>query len=105
MLGDHISLGLALLAVLLVAAWIAILVWLAGWLMSRLRESYGWARLDWRTVVIPFVALTATIHLINHVLDWLQANPANPPLGFPSAFLIGSVAIGVGMAAVRAKRP
>ena len=50
--------GFALLALAALAVWIVILVWLASWIILRLRNRYGWKLLDWRTILIPFVTLT-----------------------------------------------
>lgn len=100
--------GFALLALAALAVWIVILVWLAGWIIARLRHRNGWDALDWRTVLIPFVSLTAAIHLGNYLLDLVDravsGGSGELPLRFPSAFLIGSVAIGVGIAAIRSRR-
>lgn len=100
--------GFALLALAALAVWIVILVWLASWIILRLRNRYGWKLLDWRTILIPFVTLTGAIHLGNYALDRLDQSLGigrnGAGVGFPSAFLIGSVAIGVGIAIVRGLR-
>jgi hypothetical protein len=100
--------GFAVLALAAILVWIVLLVWLSSWIILRLRLRYGWTLLDWRTIVIPFVALTGAIHLGNFALDWIDeavgTGRHEAPVGFPSAFLIGSVAIGVGIAVVRALR-
>lgn len=100
--------GVALLALAALLVWIGLLVWLASWLILRLRGRYGWKLLDWRTIVVPFLVLTGAIHLGNYALDWLNeafgSGQHEAPVGFPSAFLIGSVAIGVGIAVVRGLR-
>ena len=99
--------GFALLALAAILVWIALIVWLASWIILRLRARYGWKLLDWRTVLIPFAVLTAAIHLGNFALDWLGSEVGGNggvPVGYPNAFLIGSVAIGVGIAVVRGLR-
>ena len=100
--------GVALLALAAILVWIGVLVWLASWIILRLRTRYGWGLFDWRTILIPLAGLTAAIHLGNYTLDWLggsiSGDGSGMPVGFPSAFLIGSVAIGVGIAVVRGMR-
>lgn len=97
----------ALLALIVLAIWLVVLVWVAARIQSFLTRQTGWQALDWRNVVSTFLLLAAAIHLGNFALDlidrWL--NDANYPLdlAFPGSFLIGSVAIGVGIAAVRAR--
>ncbi|MGB3754641.1 MAG: hypothetical protein WA954_12200 [Parerythrobacter sp.] len=98
--------GLLVLALLVLMVWVVVLVMLAGWIMLFLRSRHGWALFDWRTIAIPFVGLIAAIQLGNYLLDLLGSaidGGGAAELAFPSAFLIGSVAIGVGIAAVRAR--
>ena len=98
----------ALLALIVLAIWIVVLVWVAMRIQSFLTRRTGWRGLDWRNVLSTFLLLTAAIHLGNFALDlidrWL--NDASYPLDvdFPGSFLIGSVAIGVGVAAIRSRR-
>jgi multisubunit Na+/H+ antiporter MnhB subunit len=98
----------ALFAVIVLAIWILVLVWVAARIQAFLLRQTGWPVLDWRNVLLSFLLLTAAIHLGNFGLDLLDRwlNDASYPLslGFPGSFLIGSVAIGVGIAAVRSRR-
>lgn len=98
----------ALLALVILAIWILVLVWVAARIQGFLMRQTGWRGLDWRNVLCTFVLLTAAIHLSNFALDlidrWLSNGGYPLELEFPGSFLIGSVAIGVGIAAMR-KRP
>ena len=100
--------GTALVVLLAILVWIVILVWLGARVQAFLTERFGWGRLDWRALVGSVVLLVAAIHLGNRALDWIERAFAGGdwavPLGFPSAFLIGSVAIGCGVAWVRGRR-
>ena len=97
--------GGALLAVLMLIVWIVILIWLSERVLRFLGIRTAWRPLDPRSLVSTFALLTGAIHLGNYALDLLDSafrTPSYPvSLGFPSAFLIGSVAIGVGIAGVR----
>ena len=98
----------ALLALILLAIWIVVLVWVAARIQAFIARRTGWQGLDWRNVLCTFLLLTAAIHLGNFVLDlidrWLNDGGYPMELEFPGSFLIGSVAIGVGIAAVRSRR-
>ena len=96
-------LGYALLILLAVAAWIVILTWLAGAAMRFLRRRTGWGAMDWRVLGLSFAGLVAAIHFGNAAIDALSPDAPGLEPSFPGAFLIGSVAIGVGIAAVRAR--
>lgn len=100
--------GAALIALLALVVWIIILVWLSERILRFVGLRSGWGPLDPRNIVISFVMLTAAIHLGNYLLDVLERMLRGAsyavPLTVPSAFLIGSVAIGVGIAAVRWQR-
>lgn len=97
----------ALFALVVLAIWILVLVWVAARIQRFLTQRTGWQGMDWRNVLCTFLLLTTAIHLGNFALDlidrWL--NDANYPLDvdFPGSFLIASVAIGVGIAAVRSR--
>lgn len=98
--------GLALAAGVLLVAWVVIVTWLGGWLLRRIARATGWAVRSWRTIALAFAALLAAIHFGNALVqaaeDWAAGRAAVwPP--FPPAFLIGSVALGVGIAAVRTR--
>ena len=94
---------LVALAALLV--WIVVLVWLSERILRFVGLRSGWRPLDPRNVIITFVMLIGAIHFGNYLLDLLERSMRGGdyavPLAFPSAFLIGSVAIGVGIAAMR----
>lgn len=98
----------ALLALVLLAVWILVLVWVAGRIQSFVARRTGWPGLDWRNLVGTFLLLVAAIHVGNFVIDlvdrWGRGGDYPLDLGFPGAFLVGSVAIGVGIAAVRTRR-
>lgn len=84
--------------------WIVILVWLAARVLRFIGLKTGWPPLDPRNLAASTVFLGGAIHLGNYVLDLVEASMRGvemPNLGVPSAFLIGSVAIGVGIAAIR----
>lgn len=101
-----LSAGTVVLGLLLLAAWLFVLVWLSGRMLRIVARGTGWAASGWRTVLLAFVILLAAIHFGNWLVtvlgDGLRGDPLGWP-GFPPAFLIGSVAIGVGVAAVRAR--
>jgi len=98
--------ALAVLVMLII--WIVVLVWVAARIQGFMTRQAGWPALDWRNVLASIVVLIAAIQLGNFILDWIDrwlfAGSYPVGLGFPGAFLIGSVAIGVGIAAVRTRR-
>ncbi|MGB7372746.1 hypothetical protein [Pontixanthobacter sp.] len=100
--------GAALLALLALVVWIVILVWLSERILRFVGVRSGWGPLDPRNLAISLVLLTSAIHFGNYLLDLLERALRGAsyavPLTVPSAFLIGSVAIGVGIAAVRWQR-
>lgn len=98
----------ALLALVLLAIWVLVMVWIASRIQVFVARRTGWSGLDWRNLACTFLLLVAAIHLGNFAIDLVDrlGRGGNYPLdlGFPGAFLIGSVAIGVGIAAVRTRR-
>lgn len=104
MLGG-IGVGGALLGAVALIAWIVILVWLAERILRYIGIRTSWGPLDPRNVLITFALLTGVIHLANYLLDQIDnsmgGSDGGVPLTFPGAFLIGSVAMAVGVAAVR----
>lgn len=105
--GDITPMG-ALLALLILAIWILVLVWVAARIQAFVARRTGWQGLDWRNVLVTSVLLLAAIHLGNFAIDlferWTSGGEYPLEPGFPGSFLIGSVAIGVGIAAVRTRR-
>lgn len=102
-----LSAGTVVLGAVLLAGWFFVLVWLSGRLLRIIARGTGWAPSGWRTVLLAFVMLLAVIHFGNWLITLLDDGFSGVPTGwpgFPPAFLIGSVAIGVGVAAVRARR-
>ncbi|MXO91753.1 hypothetical protein [Pontixanthobacter aquaemixtae] len=96
--------GVALLAVAALLVWIVLLVWLAQRILRFIGLRTGWGPLDPRNIGVTFVLLAGAIHLGNYALDWLGGSGVasqDGAVSFPTAFLIGSVAIGVGIAAIR----
>lgn len=90
-----------------IVIWIAIMVWLAERIMRFIGLRTGWKPLDPRNMLATAVLLVGAIHLGNYAVDWidrLSRGLDGPFLRFPSAFLIGGVAIGVGIAAIRWNR-
>ena len=104
---DAIGPGTALLILVALLVWLVVLVWLGERVQAFLAARLGWGR-DWRVLVLSAVLLTGAIHLGNRALDWIERAFAGGDwpleIGFPSAFLIGSVAIGCGIAWVRGRR-
>lgn len=98
----------ALVALVFLVIWIVVLVWVAARIQGFLSLKTGWPAFDWRTMLGSFLLLIAAVHLGNFLLDVIDRwwNDASYPLNleFPGAFLIGSVAIGVGVAAVQSRR-
>ncbi|MDZ4307694.1 hypothetical protein [Allopontixanthobacter sp.] len=98
----------ALLALVALAIWILVMVWVAARIQAFVTRRTGWPGLDWRNLGSTFLLLVAAIHLGNFAIDLVDrwSRGGNYPLepGFPGSFLIGSVALGVGIAAVRARR-
>lgn len=98
----------ALAAVAILAIWILVLVWVAARIQGFLTRGTGWPAFDWRNLLSAFLLLTGAIHLGNFALDlidrWFYDAIYPIELGFPGSFLIGSVAIGVGISAVRSRR-
>ena len=102
-----LSAGTVILGLVLLAAWLVVLVWVSGRLLRIVARSTGWRVAGWRTVLLAFVMLLAAIHFGNWLITLLDdriAGTASAWPGFPPAFLIGSVALGVGVAMVRARR-
>lgn len=102
-----LSAGTVLLGLLLLAAWVVLLVWVSARLLRIVARGTGWSVAGWRTVLLSFVMLLAAIHFGNWLITLLDdrvAGTVSSWPGFPPAFLIGSVAIGVGVAMVRARR-
>lgn len=101
-------LGMSILTLFLLLAWILILVWLSGRMLQMVGRRTGWAPTDWRGWLLCFVLLVAGIFLANYALDWLEyalgTKAGVPVLAVPSAFLLGSVAIAVPVAGIRASR-
>ncbi|WPZ04111.1 hypothetical protein T8S45_00845 [Blastomonas marina] len=101
-------LGMSLITLVLLLAWILILVWLSDRLLRMVSRRTGWGPTDWRSWLLCFVLLVAGIFLGNHALDWLDyamgTRAAQPMLAVPGAFLLGSVAIAVPVAGIRAAR-
>ena len=98
----------ALLALLVLAIWILVMVWVAARIQQFVARRTGWPVLDWRNLACTFLLLVAAIHVGNFAIDlvdrWGRGGDYPLSLNFPGAFLIGSVAIGVGIAAVRTQR-
>lgn len=97
----------ALLALVVLAIWILVMVWVAARIQMFVTRRTGWPGLDSRNVGCTFLLLVAAIHVGNFAIDlvdrWTRGGDYPLGLGFPGAFLIGSVAIGVGIAAVRTR--
>ena len=91
--------GMGILALVALIIWLVILVWLAERVLRFVGLRTSWGPLDPRNMLIALTMLVGAIHLGNYAIDLISGNGA--ALGFPGAFLIGSVAIGVGIAAVR----
>lgn len=104
--------SMGLVAVILAGAalivWIVVLVWLSERILRFIGLRTAWGPLDPRNLVTTFLLLGGAIHLANFLLDRLdnamQRNSASSGLTFPGAFLIASVALAVGIAAVRWRR-
>lgn len=97
----------ALFALLILAIWILVLVWVAARIQAFVMRRTGWHGFDWRNALCVFLLLVAAIHLGNFAIDLFErwARGADYPIGmgFPGSFLIGSVAIAVGISAIRAR--
>lgn len=99
--------GTVVLGAVLLLAWLVVLVWLSGRLLRIVARGTGWQVTGWRTVLLAFIGLLAAIHFGNWLITLIDGSVRDVPTGwpgFPPAFLIGSVALGVGIAAVRARR-
>lgn len=100
-----LGLGGSLLALAALVIWIIILVWLAERIMHFIGVKTGWRPLDLRTLLSVTLLLGCAIHFGNYLVDLIEASlrdgGATPRLTVPSAFLIGSVAISVGVAGIR----
>ncbi len=100
-----LGLGGALLGAVALIIWIVILVWLSERILRFIGLKTSWGPLDPRNLGVTIILLGGAIHLGNWAVDWVESlvgnvdGPGAP--GFPSAFLIGSVAIAVGIAGVR----
>lgn len=103
--GGGLGAGFYLLAAIGLLIWILILVWLSQRILRFIGVRTGWRPLDWRNLMSAFIALTAAIQLGNFAIDRIEALVSGvenyASLHMPGAFLIGSVAIAVGIAAVR----
>ena len=103
-----LGLGGALLALIGLLIWIVLLVWLSERILRFIGIRTAWGPIDPRNMLASFVLLTGAIHLGNYGLDLLDSAMRevgyDVPLAFPGTFLIGSVAIGVGIAGVRCWR-
>lgn len=101
-------LGMSILTIILLLAWILILVWLSDRMLRMVGRRTGWGATDWRNWLLCFVLLVAGIFLANYALDWLEyalgTRAGAPVLALPGAFLLGSVAIAVPVAGIRASR-
>ena len=98
---------MAIGALIGIVIWIAIMVWLAERIMRFMGLRTGWKPLDLRNILATIIVLVGAIHLGNFVVDWIDRSLRGldgPFLRFPSAFLIGGVAISVGIAAIRWNR-
>ena len=98
---------MAIGALIGVVIWIAIMVWLAERIMRFIGLRTGWKPLDLRNILATIIVLVGAIHLGNFAVDWIDRSLRGldgPFLRFPSAFLIGGVAISVGIAAIRWNR-
>lgn len=97
--------GGILLAIIALLIWIIILVWLSERVLRFVGIRSGWRPLDPRNLAVTILLLVGAIHFGNYLLDLLEramrGASYSVPLDYPSAFLIGSVAIGAGIAAVR----
>lgn len=97
--------GGILLAIVALLIWIIILVWLSERVLRFVGMRSGWRPLDLRNLAVTVLLLVGAIHMGNYLLDLLERAMRDGSyvvqLGYPSAFLIGSVAIGTGIAAVR----
>ncbi len=101
------GLGGALIGLAALLVWIVVLVWLAERVLRFIGLRTGWRPLNWRNMTLSVVILAGAIHVGNFLIDWIEATisgTARPFITFPSAFLIGSVAIAVGIAAIRWQR-
>ena len=100
-----LGIGGALLAAIGLIIWIVLLVWLSERILRFIGIRTAWGPLDLRNMLLAFVLLVGAIHFGNYGLDLIDNSMRDAdtgvPLTFPGAFLIGSVAIGVGIAAVR----
>lgn len=104
---NTLSGGTLLLGAVLLAAWVVVLVWVSARLLRIVARGTGWPAGGWRAALLTFVMLLAAIHFGNWLITLLDdriAGTVSSWPGFPPAFLIGSVAIGVGVAMVRARR-
>lgn len=96
--------GSLLLGAVLLVFWIVILVWLSQRLLRIVARGTGWRPTSWRAVLLTFVTLLAAVHFGNWIITLLDGQITGQPFaapGFPPAFLIGSIAIGVGVAMAR----
>lgn len=99
--------GTMMLAAVLLLFWIVILVWLSQRLLRIIAHGTGWRAAGWRAALLAFVTLLAVVHFGNWLITVLDHQITGEPTawpGFPPAFLIGSIAIGVGVAWVRLRR-
>lgn len=101
------GMGRAILILMIVLAWIVMLVWISARVQNFVRRKAGWRVQDWRNLLVSFLALVTAIHLGNFAIDlfdrWIKHGNYRLELTFPGAFLCGSVAIGIGIAAMRSR--
>lgn len=104
-----LSIGNLLLGAVLLLFWVVILVWLSQRMLRIIAHGTGWQATGWRAALLAYVSLLAAVHFGNWLITVLDHQITGEPTawpGFPPAFLIGSIAIGVGVALVRLrKRP
>lgn len=100
--------GAAVLILLLVAIWMVVLAWLGDRMLGYVSRRTGWRMRNWRSWVASTCALIAIIHVANWAIDvaenLLGGDQVDLSPGWPSAFLIGSVAIAVPIAALRRRK-
>ena len=103
-----LGLGGSLFAAIALIVWIVILVWLSARVLRFVGLKTSWGPLDPRNLGLAVILLGGAIHLGNWAIDWAESLVGDVPgpgaPGYPSAFLIGSVAIAVGIAGVRWNR-
>lgn len=100
--------AILLIVLLLVLIWMVVLVWLGDRMLGYVSRRTGWSMRDWRNWLVSTALLIALIHVANWAIDVAEAMLRGSEIvtspGWPGAFLIGSVAIGVPIAALRRRR-